>query len=267
MSTPDPNEPDRLAERLKRAADAATPGTIDVDEVLRRSRAARRSRRTAIVGGVGAVAGVLAVTGLVFGLQGIPGPTATDGQVALESAESGAVAPESTEDDALDDATGSRLVAPYEVNRCGAPVAPSTDAASSPLSATVVPPAGPVPPGTSATITITVANTGDDVVSGVIAANTPVTVARSGITVWHSGAGDDAPAIQVTLAPGASIALEAEFETRACTEADDTGGPLPPDLPALAPGEYGLGAVVAFTDADGATTVHLVSPLAPFTVG
>lgn len=266
MSAPDPNEHVLLGERLKRAADAAAPTPIDVDDVLRRSRAARRSRRTGVVSGVGAVAVVLAVTGLVFGLQGITGP-ATDGQIALESAESGAIAPESTEDGAFDDATGPSLVAPHLVNRCGAQVATSTDAASGPLSVTVVPPAGPVPPGTSATITITVANTGDDVVSGVIAASTPVTVASSGITVWHSGPGDDAPAIPVTLAPGASISLEAEFETQACTEADDTGAPLPPDLPALESGEYELGAVVAFTDADGATTVHLVSPLAPFTVG
>lgn len=153
------------------------------------------------------------------------------------------------------------------MNRCSAPVAPPADAAAGPLAVAVAPPAGPVPPGTSATVTITVTNLGDDVVSGTVAADPPVMVASAGITVWHSGPVGDATAIPVTLAPGASVSLEAVLETRSCTEADDTGGPLPPDLPALAPGEYGLGAVVSFTDADGATTVHVVSPLAPLTVG
>lgn len=262
MSTPDPNDHGLLGERLKRAADAAVPSPIDVDEVLRRSRAVRRRRRTALVSGVGAVAGVLAITGIAFGLQGLSGPTANDGRVALESAESSEVAPEAADGDA-----GSLLVAPDDVNRCGAPVAPATDAATSPLSVTVAPPAGPVPPGTSATVTVTVANTGDDVVSGTIAANPPVAVAGVGVTVWHSDPGDDDAAIPVTLAPGASISFEAEFETRACTAADDTGGPLPADLPALEPGAYGLGAVVAVTDAVGGSTVILVSPLAAFTVG
>ncbi|GAA4368061.1 hypothetical protein [Agromyces bauzanensis] len=267
MSAPDPNGPRGLGEQLKRAADAAAPNAIDVDEVLRRSRAARRSRRTALVSGVGAVAGVLAVTGLVFGLQGISGPTATDGQVALESADSGAASPESAGNGTLDDAAGSRLVAPHLVNRCGAPVVAPTDATSSPLAVTVAPPAGRVARGSAATVVITVTNTGDDVVSGKIAASIPVTIADDGVTVWHSGPGDDTPAIQVSIAPGTSMSLEAEFETKDCTEADEPGEPLPPDVPALEPGEYGLGAVVPFTDADGASTVYLVSPLAPFTVG
>ncbi|WP_136708669.1 hypothetical protein [Agromyces sp. H66] len=267
MSAPDPNEPGGLGERLKRAADAATPSPIDVDVMLRRSRAARRTRRTALVRGAGAVVGVLAVAGLAFGLQGIAGPSATDGQLALESDESGGMTPEAAEDGASEEATGPRLPAPYEVNRCGAPVAPPTDAAASPLAVAVAPPPGAVPPGTSATVTITVTNLGDDVVSGTLAADPPVTVASAGITVWHSDPVGDAAAIPVTLAPGASVSLETVLETRSCTEADDAGGSLPPDLPALAPGEYGLGVVVSFTDPDGAATVHLVSPLAPFAVG
>ncbi|WP_448809440.1 hypothetical protein [Agromyces bauzanensis] len=267
MSLPDPNDPARLGDRLKRAADAATPGPIDVDAVLTRSRAARRTRRTAVVSGVGAVAGVLAIAGLVLGLPGLVGPTATDGQVALESAESTSAAPEAAAGGASDDVAGSRLVAPYEVNRCGAPVAAPTDAATGPLTATVIPPAGPVPSGAVATVTVTVTNTGDMVVSGTLAATVPITIADAGITVWHSGPGGDLPAEPISLAPGESASLEATLEARSCTASDDLGGPLPDDLPPLGAGEYAVGAVVVITgDADAAVT-YLVSPLVPLRVG
>ena len=71
MSAPDPNA---LGDTLKQAADAATPHPVDVDEVLRASRARRRSRRNAVVGGIGAAAVVLVIGGGVMaGLQGLGG--------------------------------------------------------------------------------------------------------------------------------------------------------------------------------------------------
>lgn len=265
MSAPDP---DAIGDTLKQAADAATPRPIDVDAVLRASRARRRSRRNSIVGGVGVAAAVLLIGGGVLtglqGLQGVGGPDSADAPVTLESAESGEAAPEA-DDGAAEDATGQRLVSPEQVNRCGAPVAPPTDAATSPL-AVAVEPSTPVPPGTTSLAQVTITNTGTEVVEGTIDTVVPLTVAADGITVWHSGPGEDLPPRPISLAPGASTALEAIFETRSCDEADEIGGSLPADLPALAPGGYGVGAVVSFTAPDGAIT-YLVSPLAPVDVG
>lgn len=253
MSVPDPND-HGLSGRLKRAADAAAPRPVDVDDVLRRSRAARRTRRTAVVGGVGAVAGVLAVTGLVLGLPGLRGPTATDGQVALESSESSGGAAEDAED--------PRLLAPHEVNRCGAPVAPATDAATSPLVVTVEAPAAPVPPGSSNPVTVTVTNVGAGAVTGGIDLDAPLTVADSGITVSLPGPVPDLPPLAIALAPGESAELQGSFETRSCDAAAD-GSTL---APVLGPGDYALSAVVSYTAPDGEIS-YLVSPLAPFTVG
>jgi hypothetical protein len=261
MSAPDPNT---IGDTLKRAADAATPRPVDLDAVLQASRARRRSRRNSIVGGIGAVAAVLVIGGGVMaGLQGLGGQTA-DAPIAVESAESGG-SPETAEGGAANDATEARLVAPEQVNRCGAPVAAPTDAAASPLAVAVVAPAAPVQPGTTNPVTVTVTNTGTDVVAGAIGAS-PLTVADAGITVWHSGPGDDLPPQPISLAPGESASLEGAFETRFCDVADDVDGSLRADLPGLEHGEYGVGAVVSFTGPDG-TITYLVSPLAPVSVG
>ena len=263
MSAPDPNA---LGDTLKQAADAATPHPVDVDAVLGASRARRRSRRNAVVGGIGAAAAVLVIGGGVMAaLQGYGGLTAADAPISLESAESGDVASDAAEGGAADDATGQRLVAPEQVNRCGAPVAAPTDAATSPLAVAVAVPAAPVQPGTTNPVTVTVTNTGADVVAGTIDA-APLTVADAGITVWHSGPGSDLPPQPISLAPGESASLEGTFETRRCDDADDVGGSLRADLPGLEPGEYGVGAVVSFTGPGGAIT-YLVSPLAPVSVG
>lgn len=266
MSAPDP---DTLGDTLKQAADAATPRPIDVDAVLRASRARRRSRRTAIAGGVGAGAAVLLIGGGIMtglqGLQGLGGPDSAQAPVTLESAESGEVAPDA-DDGAADDATGQRLVAPEQVNRCGAPVAAPTDTATSPLAVAVEPATAPVPPGTTSLAQVTITNAGTDVVEGTIDAVVPLTVAADGITVWHSGRREDLAPRPISLAPGESTALEGTFETRSCDEADEIGRSLPPDLPALAPGGYGVGAVVSFTAPDG-VIAYLVSPLAPVDVG
>jgi hypothetical protein len=261
MSAPDPN---RLGETLKRAADAATPRPVDVDAVLRASSARRRARRTALVGGVGAVAAALLIGGGVMaGLQGLGGPTAAEAPTAFESAELSTDAVEEGGDaGAADDL---RFMAPEQVNRCGAPVAAPTDAAASPLSVTVEVPATLVRPGTTNPVTVTVTNTGTDVVSGSLGEFAPITVAESGITVWHSGPGEGSLR-QVSLAPGESTVLEGSFETRFCAEADDLGGSLRAGLPGLEPGGYGVSAIVSFTSPDGVLT-SLISPLAPLSVG
>lgn len=261
MSAPDPNG---LGETLKRAADAAKPRPVDVDAVLRASRARRRVRRSAIIGGVGAAAAALLIGGgVVAGLQGLGGPTTAEAPTAVESAELSPSQAEQSGDAGA--ATDERFMAPEQVNRCGTPVAAPTDAATSPLTVTVERPATPVQPGTTNSATIRVTNTGTDVVSGSLGEFAPITVAESGVTVWHSGP-DGGALRQVSLAAGESIVLEGAFETRFCSESEDLGGGLPADLPGLESGEYGLSAVVTFTSPDGAIT-YLVSPLVPLSVG
>src|SRR5688500_8902867 len=156
MSAPDPN---RLGETLKRSADAATPRPIDLDAVVRASRARRRNRRSAIVGGVGAAAAVLVIGGGVMaGLQGFGVPTTAEAPTAFESTE---VSPEAAEEagdaGAADDL---RFMAPEQVNRCGAPVAAPADAATSPLIVTVELPATAAQPSTTNAATVRVTNAG-----------------------------------------------------------------------------------------------------------
>jgi len=261
MSAPDPTG---LGEGLKRAADAATPRPVDVEAVLAASRSRRGARRTAVLGGVGAAVAVLAVGGLVFGLQQTGGGSTTaDAPVVPGSAESSDTAPEAARGD--DTASGTMLVAPESVNLCGAPVA--TDAATSPLAVTVAPPAAALAPGATGSVEVTVTNTGDEPVAGDLSLVPAVTLAETGVAVWHSSGTSDAGMAPIALAPGKSLTLPAEVATLRCTAADDQGAGLPGDLPPLEPGGYAVGAILVFTSAgDGASTL-LVSPFAPLTVG
>ncbi len=261
MSAPDP---ETIGDTLKRAADAATPTSIDVEEVLRRSRAKRRARRTAALSATGAVAALLAVGGLVIGLQPVGGPTTADAP-AMQAAESTDVASESAEGGAAHDAT-QRLMAPQDVNQCGAEVAEATDAATNPLTVTVDAPTNAARPGTSAPVTVTVTNSGAETVTGSIHIDAPLTVAESGITVWHYGPVPDIGILPIDLAPGESATLPGGFETRTCDVAAQDP-PAPTALaPPLEPGDYELSAIVTYTAPDG-TITYLISPLAPFTVG
>jgi hypothetical protein len=260
MSAPDPNT---IGDTLKGAADAATPTSIDIDEVLRRSRARRRTRRTAVLSTTGAVAAVLAVGGLVLGLQRGGGPTTADAP-AMQAAETADATSEAAEGGAVD--ATQRLVAPHEVNQCGAEVAEATDAATSPLTVSVDAPASPVRPGTNGPATVIVTNSGTDVVTGTLHIDAPLTVAESGITVSNGGPVPDVGPLPIDLAPGESATLPRSFETRSCDPAVD-GDAAPPALaPPLEPGNYGLSSIVTFTAPDGAIS-YLISPLAPFTVG
>lgn len=260
MSAPDPNT---IGDTLKRAADATTPTSIDIDEVLRRSRARRRARRTAVLSTTGAVAAVLVVGGLMLGLQRIGGPTTADAPV-MESAESADAATDAAAGEAPDDES-RRLMAPEDVNRCGVPVAEATDVATSPLTVDVDAPAAPVRPGTSGPATVTVTNSGTDVVTGTIHIDAPLTVAESGVTVWNHGPVLDVGVLTIDLAPGESATVPGAFETRSCDPAPE-GRTAPALAPPLEPGDYGLSAIVTFTAPDGAIS-YLISPLAPFAVG
>lgn len=266
MSAPERNSAgDRIGEQLSASADAATQRRIDVDAVLAASRARRRSRRGAILGGTAAAAVVLglggAVLGLSLGVGGI-GASTTAGDGALSEAPAADTGPEAGSESTEGDALGFALAPPELINLCGAPATTPPDAGAGPLTVTVTPPPA-VEAGASARVVVTVANTSDAAVSGLVRLAPALTVTEAGVTVWHTSGEPDPLSRSIELAPGASIELTGGFEARRCDEGDDRLAALPADLPALSPGAYGVGAIVVFTDvAHGAAIEYLVSPLA-----
>ncbi len=138
------------------------------------------------------------------------------------------------------------------MNRCGAAVVPLADAAGAPLAVSVAPPVGQVPPGATAAVTVTVTNTGTEVVTGDLSRVPAITVADADVVAWHSSGTSEAGAMHVSLQPGEAVTLTGVLSALRCTAADDDGTGLPPDLPPLAPGPYALSATVAFsTPAEG----------------
>ena len=73
--------------------------------------------------------------------------------------------------------------------------------------------------------------------------------------------------MHVSLAPGESVTLPGVVEALRCTAADDDGTGLPPELPPLSPGPYGLAAAVAFSTPAEGMVLLLTSPLVPMSVG
>lgn len=260
MSAP---ERGHLHQALRSTADAATPRGIDLDVVLRESRARRRARRTAVAGGAGALAAVLAVGGLVVGMRQGFGPASGGGPAAVESAESGD-APSAAE--RPEAATGFRLMAPDDVNRCGETVAAPTDASTARLALSVTTPAGPVAPGASLSITVTLTNAGDTHLEGEVLGMPSLTIADDGVVVWRPDAVAAEPApVAISLAPGASTTLVGALEAETCGLEDAAAPSAPPASP-LPAGAYELGAIVAFTPTAGEPAL-LISPSVPLAVG
>jgi hypothetical protein len=116
----------------------------------------------------------------------------------------------------------------------------------------VAPPLGEVAPGATAVVTVTVTNTGTEVVEGDLSRVPAITVADGDVVAWHSSGTSDAGAMHVALQPGDVVTLTGALSALRCTAADDDGTGLPPDLPPLAPGPYTMNATVAFsTPAEG----------------
>lgn len=273
MSAPDQG---RLRDELRRAADASSPPEIDVDAVVRASRVSRRRRRSAVAGGTAAVAALLGTAGLVAGLAGLAGGPATttaDAPIAASAPELAPTDGELTETGPTGseraDAGQESAVAPRDEpspgdvalgrldarNRCGAPVVPATDSSQSPLSVTVRPD-GRVSAGSTGQATVTVTNTGDLAVDGVLRTAPSIAVADAeGIVV---GLRPDAAALPASrtigLGPGESVELRADIEAVHCLS-----GRAPS---ALAPGGYWLTASVVMDSGDPSQPpLVAVSPL------
>lgn len=268
-------DPRQLGEALRRAADGVTPREVDTEAVLAASRSSRRSRRTALVGTAASVAGILATVGIVAALAGLP---RSSGGFDAASSEAGTDAPaaaeaESQESDATDAAGGAegiRLAPPEKVNTCGAPVAPPTDPSGAdgglPLEV-VVAADGVVAPGADASVRVTVTNRGTAPLRGTLRLDPVTVVADDGVTVWHTSGLADAPARFIELAPGAATVLDGVATAVRCTVTDEELPELPPGLPPLEAGAYGVGAIVVFTPEAATAPAYLISPLATLSVG
>lgn len=255
-------ERDGLHEALRGAADAAIPRAIDVDAVLRVSRARRRARRSTVVGGAGAVAAVLAVGGLVLGMQQGVGPVSGGAPAAGESTERGDAPAGGDATGDPESATGF-LLAPEDVIRCGEPAVTTTDAATGPLVVVVTPP-DPVAAGRTAPVTVTITNPGATRVEGELWTTPAVAVVEDGTTVSRSLPAGEA-VMPISLEPGESATVTGSFAATRCSMADaGTADPAAPPEPITA-GAYELGVVVGFAPAGG-EPVHLVSSLVPLTI-
>ena len=110
-------------------------------------------------------------------------------------------------------------------------------------------------------------NAGPSPVTGELRAAPALTVADDGITRWHTNGAVSDVFVPIALEPGASVELEGLATAVECSEADELGEAFAEGLPALAPGEYAVSAIVVFTDTQTGAIAYLVAPLAPFAVG
>jgi hypothetical protein len=216
---------------------AVTPdSSIDVESVLRRSRARRTPRVLAIAG-----VGVLAIGGMVVsGLQLSGGAgTASDAGGAPTTEIFELPADAGAADSALD---STKRAAAETLNLCGASTA-QVDTAATGLALTVDFPTSAIG-SASVAGTVTLTNIGTDAISGFTAATPTLTLARDGIVVWHSNGPQIQLAREVALAPGESMQYEASFTAVVCTAEDDLRESFRDDLPPAPPGAYQLSAAI-----------------------
>lgn len=235
---------------------------IDLDAVLRRSRARRRPRV-----GAAAIVGSLAVLGIVVpvgvsvaaGQPGLFSSSAGSASSAGDPSDTGGkTAPESV----AGGLTGGAVdgVAPAnKVNLCTgalAELAPATNG----LVLTV----GPVDAAATdrdipATVTLT--NNGASAFTGSASPFPALTLSRDGIVLWHSNGAVPSLAAVIDLAPGASTSFSTTFEPLTCGVADDERTSFREDLPAVGAGTFGLSAVLDVSSNDG-TSVLVSGPIA-----
>ena len=235
--------PDESELRAVLRRDASAAAEIDLDAVLRRTRARRRPRVIAA-----ATIGALALTGVLvpigLGTLAIPTP------VALSSTAG-------DQDAGTEDASGTPDVGSADrLNLCGDPLADAEPAANGLV--LEVPPVSAEAGEDRIPVTVTLRNTGSEWVRGVVAGSPVLTLARDGVVLWH-GTAPEGTETDVDLAPGETLDFVAAFEPRVCSPSDDTDG-FDPDLPAAGPGSYELGAALDFTDEAGSAPVLVTSP-------
>jgi hypothetical protein len=219
--------------------------TIDLDSVLRRTRARRRPRVVAASTlGAFALAGVLTPV-VLFSLPSAQPSTL----ISAEDADGSPVAPESG------DTAFTALPAAATLNACAAPVA------DIPSGGGLVLEIAPLSAGAGEEripVAVTLRNDGTDRVVGVTGNAPVVTLAGEGIVLWHSHRASDLVGVTVDLDPGESMSYSAEFDAVTCGPQDDADG-FREDLPPVAPGSYALTAALDFYPDDGTGAAVLVT--------
>ena len=245
-------------------------GSIDLDAVLRRSRARRRPRVVAV-----AIVSSLAVVGIVVPVS----ISVASGQTGTFSAGSAATAPDlsagqdpdsATDGNAAGGSGGDIKRAPAEkLNLCTGSLA-----APAPAEDGLVLTVQPVDAAADARdipVTVTLTNTGTQQVTGSLSPFPTLTLSRGGIVLWHSNGAVPLLAQEIDLAPGASTSFATTFEPLVCGVADDERPSFRTDLPQAGPGSYQLSAALDFSpetpSADGQVAAVLVTgPTAPVTL-
>lgn len=237
------------------AGDLTTPGGLDTGTIIRRSRRRRRAGTLAVV-----AASTLAIAGIgVVAIEGLGSPlpstmTASDGME--ESSTFGAENLDSP------DTAGSGIAPAERLNPCGgetAEVAPnSAGLALSPAFPDTAPADGGEQQGT-----VALRNTGADRIRGTIVAPPAITIARDGVTVWHSPAPSAPQVMGIDLAPGESTNLDASYRPARCDERAGASGVGATPLP---PGTYTVSAAIVFEPADGSAAQLVTGPALPLAI-
>jgi hypothetical protein len=238
----------------------STRNGIDLDAVLRRSRARRRPQVVAV-----AVVSSLAALAIIVPVS----VSVALGQTGMFSASSGSAAsapdvksPESLVGGATDGGV-TGLAPAQKINLCTGGLAELAPASNGLL--LTVEPVEAAATARSIPATVTLTNTGTAAFSGSASPFPALTFSRNGIVLWHSNGAVPSLAQLIELASGASLTFSTTFEPAICGVADDERTTFRPELPAAGPGSYGLSAVLEVTTADGSPVV-VSGPLAAVTL-
>ncbi|MER3389524.1 MAG: hypothetical protein RJQ01_05775 [Microcella sp.] len=238
---------DDLAARLAEEAERSAPrSALDVDAIVRRSRA---RRRPALIGtGVVATVLIVGIGGLSVGALGSLVPNDLTAADTASTAEEAAVeqggSPEMDGGEAADG--GSALAPDWLQNRCGsAPVTPA-DVPDAGLLLEIDFPARATTADDRVEGTVRVTNTSGERVSGRVSSSPAITLASGGLTVWHTSGVAEQGERTIALDPGESREFAAVLRPLLCTIDDEVRASEGFDagLAPLPPGEYAVSAVL-----------------------
>ena len=245
-------------------------GSIDLDAVLRRSRARRRPRvaAVAIVSSLAALAVVVPVS-ISVASQQTGTFSAGSAASAPDSAGDSATAPEALQGGSASGSGGIKRAPAEKINLCtGALAAPAP--AEDGLVLTVQP-VDAAADARDIPVTVTLTNTGAQQVTGSLSPFPTLTLSRAGIVLWHSNGAVPSLAQEIDLAPGASTGFSTTLEPVVCGVQDDAQPSFRAGLPAAGPGDYRVSAALDFspTAADGGgggDAVLVTGPTSPVTL-
>ena len=241
-------------------------GSIDLDAVLRRSRARRRPRVVAV-----AIVSSLAVVGIVVpvSISVASQQTGTFSAGSAASAPDSATAPEALQGGDAAGYGGIKRAPADKINLCTGTLAAPTPAEDGLV--LTVQPVDAAADARDIPVTVTLTNTGPQQVTGSLSPFPTLTLSRDGIVLWHSNGPVPLLAQEIDLAPGASTTFSTTFEPVVCGVEDDAQPSFRAELPAAGTGDYQLSAALDFSpavsDAAGNGNAVLVTgPTSPVTL-